>query len=119
MKTKRRRKDKMAKLMQGNLDETVATIVDAIMEETFFTKKDLTEKLRPMLSMLISDVDRPKNYDNIKTDKGILLRTIEQKSVEKDFWKHKLRAEIGQENMVKHYRELDELLIKKGFKDEK
>jgi len=109
----------MAKLRRGNLDHTVSDIVNAIMEETFFTRKDLTEKLRPLISSLVKNVDRPKNYDNIKTDKGILQRTIEQKDFERDFWKHKMRAKIGKENMFELYKELDESLIKNGFKDDK
>jgi len=91
----------MAKLREGNLDETVKAIVDTIMSESYLDRKSLTAKLRPVIGSLVKDADRPKNYDNIKTDKGRLVRTIEQKDLERDFWKHALKKDLKMRKKVK------------------
>jgi len=99
----------------NNLDDISERLVDAILSDNILSKEELIPKCRSILKAWVNAYDRPVNYDNIKTDKGVLQRTIEQRGFEKEFWKNKLSSLIGKEKMKEEYAEINKELEIKGY----
>lgn len=93
----------------GTLDDISLRIVDSILEEPVFNRDELKIKVRAILNTLLKIQDRPK-YDSIKTDKGKLIRTIERKQIEREFFKSKCKLLLSDNDMKSLYDELDNIL---------
>ncbi len=100
----------------NNLDEVTLKLVDAILADHILQRDKLIPRVRAILQAWVKVSDRPADYNNITTDKGRLLKTIEQRGVELDYYKSKLKDAIGNENMLPCYKELETILIEQGFK---
>ena len=102
---------------KGNdLDAVTVKLVDAILSDHILQSDKLIPRVRSIIQAWVRVIDRPVNYDNIKTDKGLLQKTIEQRGMEKEYWRNKLKEEIGDNKMQSYYDELHNMLIDGGFK---
>ena len=86
------------------------------MDEPLFNREKLIPKVKAILKAWINVQDMPTNYDEPKTESGKLLKTVNQRGLEREFWRMKYIELIGEENMRKHYDELDKKLTELGFK---
>lgn len=99
------------------MEELAVKIADAIQSDNVFSKERSVPKITAVLKAWVRIFDRPMNYDKIKTDKGILVRTIEKKDVELKYWKEQIRRLQTQDQMQIHYGNLKGELIQQGFQD--
>jgi len=95
--------------------ELVGLLLDAIINEPYFDRKNLEPKLTMIIKTFRLRV-AANNYNAIptKTKTAKYIRSIELKNHECDFWKTKLQGIIGKENMRKHYDELGKKRLEWG-----
>lgn len=102
---------------KGNdLDTVTVRLVDAILSDHILQRDKLIPRVRAIIQAWVRANDRPADYDSIKTDKGLLQKTIEQRGVEKEYWRNKLKETIGADKMQPYYDELHNMLVDGGFK---
>jgi hypothetical protein len=101
------------------LNELSEIIVSAIEQEHFFTKEVLIPKIRAILKGFRVDLSTTK-YNKLETpsDAARRLRTLEQRDLERAFWKDKVKNLVGSK-IDGYYYELEELLSSKGFLENK
>lgn len=103
-------------LHNENLDTITKNLVKAILDETILNEQNLIPKVRALLRAWMVKESRPVNYDNIKTNVGLLQKTIEQRGVERDYFKKQLYILVGENEMHKtYYPEIDKILKEEGF----
>lgn len=101
---------------KGNdLDAVTVRLVDAILSDHILQKDKLIPRVRSIIQAWVRINDRPPDYNSIKTDKGLLQKTIEQRGVEKEYWRNKLKETIGDDKMKPYYDELYNILVDNGF----
>lgn len=100
----------------NNIKDISKRISDAILADNILDKEKLPEKIKTILSAYFVLYDRPINYDNIKTDAGILQRRVEEKEVEISFWRHHMRKIVPAGGIQAYYDMLDIRLKDQGFK---
>lgn len=99
-----------------SLDDLCDRIIDIFLDEPILDRKNLQPRIRSVLKIWHRATNIPKDYNNIKTDKGILQRTIEQKEIENQFWRDILKEEIDKDKLDKYFQNLDNILIDLGYK---
>ncbi len=99
----------------NNSDDVAERIAEAILAEDVFSKKHMIPKIAAIIRAWIRENDKPADYNNIKTDKGLLVKTVEKKTLEVIFWRQQLRDLIGEEKMKPYYDNIQEELTKKGY----
>ena len=97
-----------------NLDDISIMIANSILSEKIINKKRLPEVIKPIIKILIRDRDSVKRVNN-KTEKQRLIYTIEKKEFEQKYWRNKVKALVGDDNIKQYYRNLENSLIKEGF----
>lgn len=98
-----------------SLDKVSENIVDTIIADKIFQKEKILPRVRSILKVWYNSMTRPADYDSIKTDKGLLQKTIEHRGVERDFWRLKITELVGKDKMQPYYDEINNLLKEKGF----
>lgn len=102
-------------LKGNNLDDVTTKIVDAILDEPILKKEVILPRVRIILKAWVNANDRPVNYNDIKTEKGQLQRTIEKRGLEKEYWRRKLKEITPVEKMETYYAEINKILKDNGF----
>lgn len=97
-----------------SLDEIASRIADAVIDSVFLNKKDLTEKIRPILKIWIKKAD---SFKSQKATKSKLQYTIEKKAFSEKFWRRKFTEVTGKDNMQPYYDELNNALKQEGFNE--
>lgn len=101
----------------GNKAKDVAQrIAEAILAEDILNKTTLIPKLTSIIKVWIKENDKPSDYNNITTEKGKLVRTIEQKNIEIEFWKNGLKKYLVTDGMLPYYDDLNNVLKEKGYR---
>ena len=101
---------------RGNNMETVAErLVDAILSDNYLSREKLIPRCKAILSAWIQSNDKPKNYNKITTEKGKLVKTIEQKNTEMKYWMQKVRELKNKDEMSDLYSELNSKLQSEGY----
>lgn len=95
------------------LDDIAERIIDAVLNEPILNRENLHNLIRPILKIWLKGTD---SFRRQKAPKSKLQITIEQRDIEKRFWHNKLKDFIGRENIQKYYDELNDILIKEGYK---
>jgi len=92
-----------------NTKNLTEIIVKAIIEEPYFNKKELTPKIRALISVFRLKLSAI-NYNAIKNpnETAKLIRSNEIHNLEKDFWKQELKKVVGDEKINEYYSKLDE-----------
>jgi hypothetical protein len=104
---------------KGNdLDEIAERLVDAVLADHILQRDKLIPRVRAIIQAWVKVNDRPADYNTIKTDKGILQKTIEQRGVEKEFWRNAMKENFGADKMQIYYEHLNKILVDGGFKEE-
>ncbi len=90
-------------------------IVSAIREEQYFSKEVLIPKVQTLIKAFRINLSTAK-YEAIEKPKesAIRLREIEKMTLERDFWKSKVRNLVG-EKIDGYFHELDTLRKGRGF----
>ena len=96
------------------LDEISERIADAILEERFFNKKTLIEKIKPLLKIWTSNTSVP-NKKRRTADTHKLQWTIAKNIAEKRYWLNVLRKEIGEEKVKPYYDECRKHIADSGY----
>ena len=89
--------------------ELADILVTAINDEPYFTKDVLIPKVRAIITgfrLSLSTANYSKTYDAKGTER--LIRSNELHNLEKEFWKQRLRALVGEEKMQGYYQWLDQ-----------
>lgn len=83
-------------------------LVQAIMEEPYFSKDVLIPKVRAIISAFRLKL-AAVNYNAIKdpSETAKLIRANELHNFEKDFWKQQLKSIVGDGNMGEYYDKLN------------
>lgn len=101
---------------KGNdLDTVSERLVDAILSDTFLQRDKLIPRCRAIIQAWVRVNDTPKNYDQPKTSNGKLQKTVEQRGIEKEFWRSKVIELVGKDKMQPLYDELKNRLIETGY----
>ena len=85
-----------------SLDEIASRIADKVLETRIVSKKELTEKIRPLLKIWLKKADTTKKYRK-KTPEAVLQYTIELEKSTSRFWLEVAREKIGLNNMKPFY----------------
>lgn len=99
--------------------EDFASIVfDAVYEERYLSKELLVPKIKTLAKMYRLKL-QSDNFNAIEkpTKTANLMRSVNQKNEELNFWREKLRSVIGDEEMKRLFSDLDSHLINCGFKN--
>ena len=99
----------------NNLDTVTERLVDAILSDNFLQRDKLIPRCRAIIQSWVKANDRPSNYDEPKTSNGKLQKTVEQRGIEKEYWRAKLIEIVGKESMQPYYDELRNKLIDTGY----
>lgn len=97
------------------IDEIANRIIDAILSDNILTREKLKERIRPILKIWVKRADGVKKYRGKNTPKAKLQEHINQKEIELEFWKKKLREVVGGSNMHPLYDEITDLLKAGGY----
>ena len=95
-----------------SLNEIASRIADAVIEKSYVSKRDLQERIRPLLKIWLKKAD---SFKRQKASKSKLQETIESRDIQQKFWLKKYKELIGSENMQPHYDELTEILKAGGY----
>lgn len=87
-----------------SLDEITDRIVEAVLQEPFINKKELTPVIRATLKIWIIQLERAKGFS--KSD-GKLAAQFTIIETERDFWKNKARELFSESKLQEAYDELD------------
>lgn len=87
--------------MNLSLDEISNRVVDAVLDERMINKDSLIKRIRPILKIWLKNTDTHKNVSKKPKDK--LVHTIEQRGIERDFWKQSLKDIVGDDKMQEYY----------------
>lgn len=103
-----------------SIDQLTDQFVSAILAEQFLSKEKLKPIIQSWIKVFVDLKKVPKDYNNIpkKNVHAQRLRTIEQKDAQIKFWLTIVR-EIDPDNMSKHYKQQEAMLVAKGFKEVK
>ena len=99
--------------------EDFASIVfDAVYEERYLSKELLVPKIKTLAKMYRLKL-QSDNFNAIEkpTKMANLMRSVNQKNEELNFWREKLHSIIGDEEMKRLYSDLDSHLINCGFRN--
>lgn len=99
----------------NNLDAVTERLVDAILSDAFLQRDKLIPRCRAIIQAWVRANDRPANYDEPKTSYGKLQKTIEQKDIEKEYWRLKFIEFVGKKNMQPYYTDLRNKLVDMGY----
>ena len=90
-------------------EQMAEIIVDAIIEEPFFSKETLIPKIKALVNGFRLGLSTANyNKTDNPTEVGRLVRQNELHNWEKDFWKQELKTIVGVDNMQNFYDKLDE-----------
>ena len=97
-----------------SLDEITKRVVDAILEERHIDKVNLPKLIRPILKVWLKKTDSFKKTKS--ANKNQLQRTIESRGLKEAYWHAEMKKLTNPQIMYQHYKNIDELLTKEGFK---
>lgn len=100
-----------------SIDEIASRIVDAIMAQPFIYREKLTEIITPVLKIWIKQTDKYKKTGVAHIDK--LQATIQSRDIQQKFWLGKVKELTGPDRMQVYYDELDQILVREGYKNPK
>lgn len=109
----------MSSIMSGrdlSLEETAEVITNIILEEKFLNKEHLIKKLVPILALWTKKADKTKK---LSASDEVIDKTIRSRDFARRFWLNKVRESCNNDTIIMQplYDELDELMIKEGFKE--
>lgn len=99
--------------------EDFASIVfDAVYEERYLSKELLVPKIKTLARMYRLKL-QADNFNAIETPTKManLMRAANQRNEELNFWRERIRAIVGDEEMQRLFCDLDSHLINCGFKN--
>lgn len=96
-----------------SLDEITTRVIDAVLAQPYINRETLNPLIRSVLKVWLKSTDEFKSQ---KANKTKLQCTIENREVQQKFWLSKVRELVGNNDMNPLYDELDEILIKQGYK---
>jgi len=98
-----------------SLDEITKRIIDVVLEENILDRDFLNERIRPILKIWLKVADKPRRFKENKATPSKLQQTINQRGMEREFWREKIIKIKGKNNMEELYAELTELMKKEGY----
>lgn len=93
-----------------SLNEIASRISDALLEEPYWQKSSMINKIRPILKIWIKRADSVKKHKSKTTTLHKLQWTVQSKQTEARYWLDALRKEIGEDAVKPYYDRQQEFL---------